>query len=321
MSRVLPVLRQLEILGQLASIAEKGEVYAMQLIDCGFSAFFPWQNFDASFCENAESETHRRYAIEVAKICLGSPHGPSGYLAHLRPDAYRSDFIERLRAERDARNGVPFKEIPENCPWCRELDPCASRKSWFIFNEPTHYNYRRREMVREHRLLRQQEANMHATGLGQGVEDTPLGWAQFLVAAFDVYLTPLGFLQDRHRSRTFLPVYSKRIAPGWDLCFSLESRRNIELHVRNYSEERGAWTPLEICLDVRAEGRKQRAPFRIGTPPDVLDIRYHYIVNGFGWAYGYFTDLDSFECSIKAYAHFYSFIQVKIEDTLRRELG
>lgn len=316
----LPLDRQLKILSSVAQLAENGMSYSEDLATHGFSAFTPWQKFEASFCAPDECDIHRRYVVEVAKMFIGTPSGNPGYLAWSNPEGYRSAFIEQLRAQRDATNGIGFRDIPESTLWCREIDPCARRKMRLLFTDRQNFEQRRDGMLRQHMKYKKSEAKLHTTGLGQNFGNGALDWARFQAAAFSTYLRPLGFEHDKMRSGTFFPVFSKKITPEWDLCFSLASEMEIKLQVKNHGEDRGEWTPLNICLNVRARDKRGEAPFGLGFRPAVMAIRYPWIVEGFDWSYGYFLDFDDWETSIKAYAHLYGLISLPLEKLLYQEI-
>jgi hypothetical protein len=321
MASELSEVRQLEILSQIAQLAENGPAYQDDLIGQGFSAFLPCQTKSASFCENEEATIHARYDIEVAKIYIGTPSGIPGHIRRQSPTAYRSDFIEKLRLQRDETNGMSYQDIAVSQHWRRELDPCMRReRQLFPYparDRPTWLI----DMLEARRRLRESEAEVHSSHLGDHFDDTPAGWEQFWLELLLVYVGPMGFTLDPKRSSPFLPVYSKQITPYWGLCFSLASAEDIKLQMKFGHDKSDLHTQLRIELSVRAPGRKAGNLIATEVWSGRMPIRYMRLVNAFEWAYGSFTNFDDWEAALKAYVCLYRLVSKPIEDILALELN
>lgn len=316
----LPLVRQMAILAEIAQLADNMAVYEDQLVAAGFSAFRPLSEATDSFCLEEEKKPHSRYNIEVAKVFIGTPSGIPGYLARQRPDAYRSAFVEELRAERDAENGIPFLKIPLEERWRQELDPCIRRRRRSFPNPAVQQPLWLVEMLQKRQKLRENESKVHSTGLGSGCGDTPIGWEQFWLTLMRTYIGPEGFSHDQKRSSPFNPVYSKLIGSYWALCFSLESSEDIRLKLQYGSENVEAHTNFRIDLSVRAPGKKAKRLVAPGVWADKMTIRYTELVHGFKWAYGSFANFDEWEAALKAYICLYQMVAKPIDDILNRAL-
>lgn len=318
-SKRLSLDQQLAILRRVAQLADEGERYSDLLREAGFSAFQPWQDFKSSFCTPDQRTTHRQYVIEEAKLKIGTPSGIPGHMARLNPEGYRSAFIEALRAKRDKVNGASFHEF-QGPAWLRELDPCECRRMWYVYNDESAHTRARAEMAARHKQLRELEASLHKSDMGQKYDNSTKEWSAFFSDALNKYFSPFGFVPDVKRSSSRLPVYMKKINSIWDICITLQSDQKWADRGFSYSEERGIYKMVDMDLSVRCGNAKKATYIAAGVRPDIMPLRFQHIVEGFGWAYGYFINIDDWESVVKSHATFYGMIECYVLSILCREL-
>lgn len=97
---------------EFAKIAESAEAVEQGLEAAGFAAWKPYERFFESYGTEDEIRIHRRCVIEEARIRLGTPY-PWRFSEAERNLIIRSAFLEKLRQQREDRNGVPERELSQ----------------------------------------------------------------------------------------------------------------------------------------------------------------------------------------------------------------
>jgi len=280
----------------------------------GFEAWVPYHEFVLSFAESEEERDNRmRYIAEWAKQLLGKPN-PFRFTKEQFARIYISSYIQKLRQERDAANGVPTDELSRRYPgefWRHALEACERRKQQFESRNREAYGNRWEAMLEEGRRRLEDEVIRHATDLHRGYVFDRKGRYGLFTAAMARDAAPLGFSHDKARSRASYPVFSKPLGPRWDLCWTLETGEDFHL-----SPLEGRFTP---CLAIRsrdAQGRPTK--LQLG---EFLEIRYPHLIPGFCTAYWKFFGLDELETMIKAHLCLYSLMAPILEPGLQGVLG
>jgi hypothetical protein len=301
------------ICSHFASIGDSVFDYMSQLQSRGFAAFLPAWEFVCSYCPSPEAqETHRRCTIEVAKAVLGRPW-PFNASDEDKKVFYRSAYLSELRQKRDLEFGMSARDFAARFPdeiWRLEIDPCS--RAWMRASFCDGDAYRKREQdVQEARRKRiAEEASLHTRASDFLDSPDAFGHMDVTIAVMRRELQSLGFRYDDSRSLGDCPVFSKAVARGWLLCWSLGDARSL---VGGPNE--GYFKPM---LDMRLAGIKGSVDS--AQPNEFLIIRYQKVVPGFN-AYMRFRDLRELEVMIKAHLALYRLMAAIIEDAPPSVLG
>ena len=302
----------------LAAIGEGVFTYMERLEAAGFCGFQPRLRFMESFCARQEDcEVHRRCIIERAKNLLGRPW-PLRARRSEREAFFHSDYIQNLKARRDAENGVDEMQLADRYPgeiWRLEYDPCLQAHARFVISQPSQNAQRMEQVLYEERSIIERETSRHATGLSdqyasEGSEVGGSGRIEFLIAVMQREIGGLGYEYDSLKGGSDYPVFSKPVGKEWDLCWVLDDVSAFALGVAI-----GRYVPL-----LQLRHRRLAGDLRGAKSGEWLQFRYRGIVPGFDQAYSQFYDLDELEMLIKANVCFYAMMAPTVEGICREIL-
>lgn len=284
-----------------------------KLQQCKFGAFAPGLEFLTSFCQDESArDAYRRYTVERAKNLLGRPW-PLELRNDIYPDFFSSTYIRQLCVERDKRNGVTVAELSKRYPgeiWRLEIDSCQRQRVLASVNDRDRYNALWEDVLDQERQELSIETDLHATPLSRAFSFDGAQRYRFFLAAMERDLEPLGFANDRAKSRTNFPVFTRQISKTWDFCWSLADPKAL---VRAPSE--GFFRP---SLEVRH--RQLGGSLEKAELGNFLIIRYQDIVPNFGRTYMRFSSLSELETIIRAHLCLYALIEASLDKGLRAHL-
>jgi hypothetical protein len=290
-ARSLAFSEQEKLLSACAELAENMHVYSACLQDYGYKSFLAWEEFEITFCEDAEIEEHMRCVVARAKRRIGSPDGLTSRGGAQKSQNGHCPCSDRLsRMERESRDYVE-----------------ASRGLLL----EKFLKYREYE-ARSVKFERYPEALMYDAFL----EYRDL-FELHLVDAF----RSVGFRLDERRSSSGFLVISKPLADGWEICWSPESNRTLRWAPRERSTDVRKMSVLDLRCYARAVGTSGSVSLPLGfKKSSIVKISIGELVSGFDWAYSRFNGIEELAMVLSAHACLYRLVGEPLEDVLRRGL-
>ena len=205
--------------------------YTDALREAGFSAFGPYEKFDASFAaDEKELAVHRKCILETAKNRIARPWPMHFSVGELK-QSYRSPYVKKLTDERDKENGVQVTQMPDQygseSVWRKEYDPCIRRRQKFWIDEPEEHEKRWGKVHLAGREQLEREATRHTSEFSREILFANLRRTKFYKTIMERDAAPRGFTLDKAKSKSDYPVFSKSIGADWDICWSLEEARQL----------------------------------------------------------------------------------------------
>jgi hypothetical protein len=287
------------------------------LISANYSAFFPYYQFEQSFCTTEEDiDIHIKCMTEEAKLTLGRPWPLSLRVSpEDRQYIFTSVYIDELCKKRDLANGVPVSQLALVYPgelWRAEIDPCKYKMVYARIWNKKSFDEQWAAVRDEQRRRIESEVARHSTGLAGGYKfGEKKDRHQFFKIVMDRNAPLFGFEYDKSKSGAYRAIFTKQINGAWDLCWVIEELRQF-----CFSPTEGNF---ELSLEVR--GRHLNGTVDNAEPGTFLIIRFQNIIPGFLRSYWKFNSFDELETIIKAHLCLYSLFAFVIESGLRRTLG
>lgn len=299
------------IFRSLVPLAEQGYALSDRLVGLGWSAHVVWQRFLESFAatEN-ELAQYRKYRLELARNNVGQ----SWRWVRFDPSNtyFSSDYIAGLIEQRDVENGVTIDELSSRYPaqemlWRKELTACDRRRVQLEMYRREEYESLYQATVEASKLALAREADRFSA-IAASLAD-PLDWLACYAACMQRYAAPLGFHLDERKSTGVVPIFSKEVAEGWDLCWSMETPLFIG------SPTGGLFGPALQLRSRKLRGSTKELPYY-----NYLEFNYTAVVPDFKAGYHGFTDVASLETIIIAHLTVYEWISVALEGAIRQRL-
>jgi hypothetical protein len=290
----------------LLPIADLTYVHSDRLSEAGFGAHIPLQQFFESFASDEEQrQDYRRYHIEIAKNYLGRPWPLSMFVRSA--SFFSSAYITALFEQRDRENGVRERDLSSRYSrgegtWRLESHPCDRRRVRRMVEQRNEYEASYAAVKQAQTRAMARAVGAHATGLSAkyaGLEER----GEFYVAAMELHAADLGFEIDATKSTRGIPIFSKEILDGWDLCWTIEDAGFLL---------GGHYSP-----ELQLRSRNLSGPIDNARIEQYLTIRYALVIPGFYVSYLQFETLDAFEALIQAHLCVYACMAEAIADAVR----
>jgi len=306
------------ICSRWTSIADDVPDYLFQLETAGFKAFLSRIRYLEAFAEGEdELLLHRRCVMELVRERYGQPQSlnlPGFDLKRI----YFSPFLESLRRERDRENGCSERELSSRyglteAAWRTEIDPCFRRLRQEANRNPQAHQSRFAAVLEEVREAVNDEVIQH-----RSIREGDCDFADeacrysFFTQIMEREAAAYGFSYDRAKSLAKYPVFSKMIAHGWDLCWSIEKGAAF---FPGPAPGICALSPYLHLRDSRLKCRLTRP-----APGSMLAIAYAETIYSFSVAYWEVDSLAQLEWAIRAHLFLYGQISSKMEDGIRSVL-
>ena len=293
----------------LLPLAENAWTLSGRLAAAGFGAHVPWQQFFESFAaDDAELQEFRSYRIELAKNVVGRPWPMS--VVDRSVAYFSSEQVAALFARRDRDNGVDESQLAARYPrgesvWRLELTRCDRRRVQLEMQQRDEYERLRTRTEQEsERVLRTEikgsDGDAH---FGDNVA--------CYESAMELHATKLGFHRDDAKSTGPIPIFSKEIAAGWDLCWAIE-----QTQVFVGRPQSALFNP-----DLQLRSRFLAGPVDRAPHDRYLAIRYGQVVPEFLRGYQRFSDFASLETLVRAHLAVYELMAAGIEGAIRKQLA
>lgn len=302
---------------RLMSLVDRNSEIGEALVADGFSSFLLLQDWYESYCKDeTEVEKHRRCRIEELKEWLARAiHGP-------QEGNYISSYLEKLRRERDAANGMPEEDLfarfgpPES--YIRSLyDLCELNHA--LAHQADSEAYEKRSEAAKHAQRQQfkREAVLHRSGVGDDWGKNESARLKYFVVLAEHYGLALGFAYEKSKSTRARPALSKSLSDEWDFRFTVTDTSFfgdfVPLIGKASVEQSDTFHPRALPeLLMCPKGLKGNLR-DVGRPDEVARFLHQQLVYGFDRSYYRFSNNDESELLIKAHMNLLSQVLPEIE--------
>ena len=257
---------------------------------------------ECCFLRKCEVEESKQLVSSAARSLPDAPP------LHTKCDVFEpsSAFLNDLKRKRDNENGCRSGELSqhysrEEAYWRGMYTPIDRR----IAQTPHDVVETRQQSVsQEQWFLFDQELDAHVERETDEQLRTRAGLCREFVRYALKWLSPLGFMHDRHKSPRNCPTLTKPLTEAWDLRFTPRWTKGWRIGLFSDCSTR----PGELDMDPQLVLCRSNVTEQVGDHPfpgladKMLEVRYYDVVPGFGSAYRFFSSTNDMELILLAHA-------------------
>jgi len=271
---------------RLATLGERSREIAEALIQLGFSAFLPYQNFIESFARNDEDlAKHRQYVTELAKGYLS--------LARILPVSAvaSSEFLNKLKAEA-LKSELLTDKLTEWIPRFH-MDPCEQNALAFKVRSEVEYLQRESAMLESRAAQLDIEAKRY-TRFTAAESETFMQSRELRLELATKFIgdiaEKMGFETSGNKNVANEPVACRPIGGQLKLMLCL-----VDLELFFVSSREG-----QVFIEFIVGPGSARRVRKISRATQFATLQYRGVVYGFPTAYCSFANIAGLERNIEA---------------------